>query len=172
MRLLPIEEAVAAHQNPHLVSVGGAEPAERGSGTAAPLSRSFLTSVLSSHLRQCGATGAIAPTPPCSLLARPLTLTQVTQQPVVASRDEWKNRRTDGRTDASDPLRKSTETIATRRKQTTKTQTLQTWTLPVLPLRHCFPTTANCLTFTLILCLSSLSLALSRSLSPSLSLSR
>lgn len=42
MSLLPIEEAVAAHQNPHLVSVGGSETAGRCSGTAARLSRSVL----------------------------------------------------------------------------------------------------------------------------------
>lgn len=166
MSLLPIEEAVAAHQNPHLVSVGGAEPAGRGSGTAAPLSRSLLPLFSPPSARGYRCSGSRA-------TMQPPTPTQVTQGPVVASRDG----RTDGWTDASDPLRKSTETIETwkKTKRQHKTKTLQTWTLRTFPLRPSFPTTANCLTFTLFLCLSSLSpspsLALSRSLSLPLPLS-
>lgn len=85
MSLLPIEEAVAAHQNPHLVSVGGAEPAGRGSGTAAPLSRSLLPLFSPPSARGYRCSGSRA-------TMQPPTLTQVTQGPVVASRDG----RTDG----------------------------------------------------------------------------
>lgn len=165
--LLPIEEAVAAHQNPHLVSVGGAEPAGRGSGTAAPLSRSLLPLFSPPSARGYRCSGSRA-------TMQPPTLTQVTQGPVVASRDG----RTNGRMDRCE--RPSQEVHGNNRdlektKRQHKTKTLQTWTLRTFPLRPCFPTTANCLTFTLFLCLSSLSpspsLALSRSLSLPLPLS-
>lgn len=79
----------------------------RDDGAALSLSRPYPLFFLSSHLRQCGATGAIAPAPPCSLPARPPTLTQVTQRPLVSSRDGCWNSQTDGWEGPSQEVRRN-----------------------------------------------------------------